>query len=291
MNNVLQIRSTIIMIVLFLSPHISAQSEYVKETDAVYTTDKEGTTWVEVKSNPFLETIICPMIDIEKGEVDDCISSMYSIPMDKFMCLINGDVIGYNELKDRYKTELQRAEFKKTEEYKILLMDFKEAQNCIKNTEFGILYNLRYNNPYSVSKKAFVFSIGVADYKVTNRKGYIGLGNDVCVTFPLKYTNISKVLLDNNYSIVQKITLPYTDTKTALKIEKDMDNPYCSTYLLFKVKIQDVEQIKRNINYGGYIGTQASICDYLLCKTTGLYIVNTDNEEVLGKFNNILTIN
>lgn len=252
------------------------------------TEDEDGNVWVEIEPNPFYEAIMHPVIDVENGEIDDCFSTMYSISLKRFGYLLKNDIVGYNGLENEYKTDLQKEEFKKSKEYELLAPNFKEAQECVKRSDFCILYNLRHKEPYNVSKKAFVFSFLEKDFNVTSKSGYIGLGSGVCVTSPLKYTQVSKVLFDGKPCLKQSLTLPYKDTRNALRIEKDMENPNCSTYLVFKVRIQNMEQEKRMTNFGGNVGTMLFPWNYLLCKTVGIYIVNRKTEEVLGDFSNLL---
>ena len=112
-----------------------------------YTEDEDGNLWVEIEPDPFLDAIMHRAIDVKNGKIDKCFGS--SISIEYFKRLLDNDIVGYYDLEDKYKTDLQKEELKKTMEYKSLVQNFKEEQECVKNSYFCILYNLRYNKPYN----------------------------------------------------------------------------------------------------------------------------------------------
>lgn len=187
--------------------------------------------------------------------------------------LINKDVFGYFGLNQKYETPLQKNAFKKTQEYATYLSELNYDYSCLSTSKFYILYNLRYNTAYDIDKKSFIFRIGVLDWQRTNQSGYIGFGNNICTTFPPNKLNIKRTREYNNELYAyQYIQIPIADENLALKIEKDMSNPYCSTCLLFVVELNKVSSEK----HPEFPWTQNNI----LAKTVNLYVVNTKTEQI-----------
>lgn len=187
--------------------------------------------------------------------------------------LMNKDVFGYFRLNQKYKTSLQKNVFKKTEEYANYLSQLNYDYSCLSASKFYILYNLRYNHAYDIDKKSFIFRISVLDWQRTSQPGYIGFGKNICISFPTNKLNIKKTREYNNELYAyQYIQIPIADEDLALKIEKDMFNPYCSTCLLFIVELNKVSSEK----HSEFPLSQNNI----LAKTINLYMVNTRTEQI-----------
>ena len=193
--------------------------------------------------------------------------------VDQVASLMNKDVFGYFGLNQKYETPLQKNAFKKTEEYANYLSQLNYDYSCLSTSKFYILYNLRYNEAYSIDKKSFIFRIGVLDWQRTNQSGYIGFGKNICTSYPANKLNIKKTREYNNELYAyQYIQIPITDEDLALKIEEDMSNPYCSTCLLFVVELNKVSSEK----HPEFPWAQ----DNILAKTVNLYMVNTKMEQI-----------
>lgn len=218
----------------------------------------------------------CYKIDCETGKFyfSGGSEDEYNIcTVEQVVSLINKDIFGYFKLNQKYKTPLQKNAFKKTEEYTNYLSIFDYDYSCLATSKFYILYNLRYNTAYDIDKKSFIFRIGILDWQRTNQSGYIGLGKNICTTFPANKLNIKKKREYNGelYSY-QYIQIPVADEELALKIEGDMSNPYCSTCLLFVVELNKALSEK----HPEFPWTQNNI----LAKTINLYMVNTKTEQI-----------
>lgn len=193
--------------------------------------------------------------------------------VDQVASLMNKDVFGYFGLNQKYETPLQKNAFKKTEEYDSYLSQLNYDYSCLSTSKFYILYNLRYNSEYDIDKKSFIFRVGVLDWQRTSQSGYIGFGKNICTSFPANKLNIKKTREYNNELYAyQYIQIPIADEDLALKIEKDMANPYCSTCLLFVVELNKVSSEK----HPEFPWAQNNI----LAKTVNLYMVNTKTEQI-----------
>jgi hypothetical protein len=218
----------------------------------------------------------CYKIDCKTGKLylSGGSENEYNIcTVEQVVSLINKDIFGYFKLNQKYKTPLQKNAFKKTEEYTNYLSIFDYDYSCLATSKFYILYNLRYNTAYEIDKKSFIFRIGILDWQRTNQSGYIGLGKNICTTFPADKLNIKKKREYNGelYSY-QYIQIPIADEELALKIEGDMSNPYCSTCLLFVVELNKTLSEK----HPEFSWAQNNI----LAKTINLYMVNTKTEQI-----------
>ena len=225
-----------------------------------------------------------PYIDVEEDEVLFPSEPMwYTGNIQKLADLLNKNLFSFYDLNDDYPTNLQKNEYKKSKEYlKQDLPSFNEVYQSTKAHKFYILYNLRYNTPYDTAKKRFAFRIGVNDYMKTNIAGYMGLGNNLCISCPTNRLSVKKTSTGyGDYFLSQFLYTTTIPESTALRIEKEMENPDCSICLMFIVKPYRVSKEARVINYGGYVGRQKALNDYVLAKTVGLYIVDTNKEEII----------
>lgn len=161
----------------------------------------------------------------------------------------------------------------------------------IKNNEFVLLYKLTdYALSYNTATKRLTFYIGVNDYNTTLDMRYIGVGKEICLTFPASRVKRNKIPTDHGDYFIQQflsVSMPQDAAKTVLsKVNSSNHN----VNVAFIVKPLKVLSEKRIMNYGGYIGTQVQIDDFLINKTVGLYIVDTKTEEVLCDLSKSLTV-
>lgn len=210
--------------------------------------------------------------------------------LNKLIDILNNDLFSFFDLEEDYYTPLKKQNFIKTTEYQdSILPRFNQIVEKVKNAKFYALYNLRYNKPYDVSKHCFHFSIGVNDYNTTKTVGYIGLGHCFCVSYP---TNLTKIVKNRtnygDYFLQQFITTPTIPENVALKIENELENPYCSMCLLFVVKPQKISQEQLLVNYGGNVGLYNTTNFNILARTIELYIVDTENKEIIYDLTSVL---
>jgi hypothetical protein len=214
-----------------------------------------------------------------------------TMDFDKLIAIINKDAISFFDLNEKYNTDLKKQAFKKTAEYtESILPSFNKICQKVKNKNFYVLYNLCGNSAYNTTKRNFSFSIGINDYNTTRTAGYIGLGNLFCTTYPSGYLSVKKTRTSaGDYFHSQYVSTPKISEDIALKIENSMENPYCSVCLMFIVKPTKISRETVTTNFGGYVGTQSYINSCILANTVGLYIVDTDTEEIICDLSSILT--
>ncbi len=199
----------------------------------------------------------------------------------QIISLLQKDVFGYFGLKQKYSTPLQQKTFMQTEEYANYSQRFERDYSLFTNSEFSISYNLRYNSPYDIDNKCFIFKTMVADFLRTSLSDYIGFEGNINATFPQKYLKIHKVrAYDGELYAEQYLRIPLTDEECALKIETDMENPYCSTCLVFIVKLDKVVSEKNPEFFWAL--------DNILLKTERLYIANTKTGELYCDLSKLL---
>lgn len=233
-----------------------------------------------------------PYIDLEDDEV--CIPSE---PMETtgkremLFHLLDRDMYSYFNLNEEYPTQLQKNAYKKTQEYAWNLEQFNADYKATTTSKFYILKNLRYNKNYDVNKRCFNFNLGVNALDVTNIPGYIGLTDltgspsDVCITFPSNRLTIKKERTydGSGYWVSQYIRTPIISEELAMEIEQGMAKPNCPIALMFIVIPQKVSKEIRTWKYGKIQQ------NFILAKTVGLYIVDTQKEQILCNFSKIFT--
>lgn len=187
--------------------------------------------------------------------------------------LMRKDVFGYFGINQKHSTPLQKRAFSKTEEYTNYMSVIDYHHSYISDSKFYILYNLRYNQAYDLNKKAFVFRVMVLDFLRTNQAGYLGFGKNINTSLPSNMLMVKKERRqDGELYANQYIQIPIADENLALKIEEDMANPYCSTYLMFVVQLNKTSTEK----HPEFMFAQ----DNILAKTVNLYMVNTKTEQI-----------
>jgi hypothetical protein len=229
----------------------------------------------------------CYKIDAENGKIylSGGNEDEYEVKrVEQVVSLMRKDVFGYFGLNQKYSTPLQKSAFVKTEEYANYMSEIDYHNSYIFDSKFYILYNLRYNQAYNLNKKAFIFRITVLDFLKTSQTGYLGFGKNINSLFPASRFNVKKERQSNGeLYAVQYVQIPVADENLALKIENDMSNPYCSTCLMFIVKLSKTSTEK----HPEFMFEQ----DNILTKTIGLYIVNTKTKEIYCDLTKILSAN
>lgn len=152
--------------------------------------------------------------------------------IDDISALLHKDVIKYYHLQNKYSTELQANEFKKTERYQELYNTMMLDYKLITNGTGYLMYNLRYNNPYDLTNHRFNIKIGTDDLYRYSGNSYLCMKEGLALTYPSAYisrTQQQSSLATNgifNYYIIKTTAIP---EEIALKIENTLRDPYCST--------------------------------------------------------------
>lgn len=233
-------------------------------------------------------------IDYKSNEIEIPEEPMnVDLSIQKAKYLLNKDLFGYYDLSQNYPTPLQKEVFKETKEYAELLENFNQIYENTKNTKFYILYDLYNNSSYNLDSKSFKFKIGLNDYNTTSKAGYFGIGGDICLSYPASKLSVRKTLTrsGSDYWLDQYLTTPSISTEIALNIEKQMSVYPCPLSLLFVVVLDKVSTEQRTLDFGGYVGRKTVTSQFILCKTIGLYIVNTDTNDIIADLSSVFTSN
>lgn len=207
------------------------------------------------------------------------------ITIEKMASLLRKDVITYFDLDTKYNSDLKKSVFKKTSEYSELYQRLMGDYNIVKGSNCFLLYNLRYNNKYDVSKHNFSFKLGIDElYRYSPMPNNICFKGGISLSYPTKY--VTRKQERNSLTttgIYNTITLstPSISEQTAIKIEDEIDSPYCNANLLFVFKLTQSAIEKKTVS--GCIIPQ----EYIIGKTVGAYLVNVKSEEIYADFSNI----
>ena len=203
---------------------------------------------------------------------------------DDMAALLRKDVIGYYGLGDKYNTELKIKTYKQTDDYRDSYETMMEEYKFFTQGKGYILFNLRYNSNYDVAKRCFMFKIGFDDLYRYSQPNYLCFEKGLSLTYPTAYLTRSKQetnLATNgtfNYNILKTTIIP---EEIALKIEKEMENPYCNARLLLIFKLTNTAKEKKTV--AGYYIDQ----DFIIGKTIGAYLINVKTEEVYADMSSI----
>lgn len=210
-------------------------------------------------------------VDIEEGTIErfnEMDGEKYPEPISSFIQILNLDAFNYYEFNKKYTSDLQRETFKKSKEYADYVGYIKQDRDEIIANKYYVFYNLRYNYKYDVGKRAFVFKLGLYDWQRTHTSGYVTVGKkNISVSFPASRTKLtSRRDYYNELYVEQLITIPFNNDEAAIQIEKEIDNPYCSAFLVFEVSL--VKSVTEKNSEMPIPQT------FLLAKTSGLYLID-----------------
>ena len=181
-------------------------------------------------------------------------------------------MVSFFEIKG-YETDLKRELFKETEEYKQYETALKEIKNTLKNQSFCYIHKLR--NVYNLEKNGFPYEIQLYGVDYDNFPQYINHGT-LCIEyatkrFPKNKLDVAKVAGGGrNFLYIQQTYFPVLDKHLALRIEEKARE---QIGVLFIFKIDST----RTVGTGFWPKT------FVLTKTEGIYIINTQTGEVYCK--------
>ena len=227
--------------------------------------------------NKYDEIINGYAVDIEEGTIErlnEMEGEKMPEPVSSFIHILNLDAFNYYGFNEKYTSDLQRETFKKSKEYAEYLGYIKQDRDEIIANKYYVFYNLRYNNKYDVSKRAFVFRLGLYDWQRTHTSGYVTLGKKgISVSYPASRTKFtSRRDYYNELYVEQLITIPFNNDEAAIQVEKEIDNPYCSAFLVFEVSLLKTVTEKN---------PEMPIPQtFLLAKTSGLYLLDKRTKSV-----------
>jgi len=161
----------------------------------------------------------------------------------------------------------------------------------IKRNEFVLLYKLSdYRLTYNTTNGRLTFYIGVNDYNASLDMKYIGVGKEICLTFPTSRVKRERTRTRYGDYFIQQflsVNMPQNVAKTVLNRVKSTNHDINIAFIVKPIKVLSE---KRTVNYGGYVGVQTGIDDFLICKTIGLYLVDTKTEEILYDLSQSLAV-
>ena len=183
------------------------------------------------------------------------------------------NVVSYFNIKG-YDTDFKKEVFKETDEYKQYENELKEFRDDLKSHSFYYIHKLR--NVYDLEKGGFRYDIVLNDYDYFYFPGYIN-HKTLCIEyatkrFPKNNVEVNKWWGGSFYNYTQRVFLPVSDKHVALKIEEAERE---QIGVLFVFKIDSTK--KERPNSGLFPET------FILTKTEGIYIVNTETGEVYCK--------
>ena len=191
----------------------------------------------------------------------------YEIKSYELGYIYNLDVVSHFKMKG-YNTDLKRDLYKETEEYQQYKNELSKIRDTVKNTTFYYIHKFKSN--YNVEKMGFLYEKELYEGGYVEFPGYINHGT-LCIEyatkrFPKNKLEIIKRWGGSDYFYNQRAYLPVKDKQAALKIEDAGNNKG----VLFLFKVDSIK--KEKILF--------STRDFILTRTEGIYIVNTQTGEV-----------
>ena len=247
------------------------------------------TSFAQKSVNDLIKDCVFYVVENERMESIEYIDSNgdnVTCSLDDIASLLRKDVITFFELQDKYNTELKIKTFKQTEEYNEYYKELISDYNIITQGKGYLMYNLRYNNSYNTAKRCFQFKIGFDDLYKYSQPNYICFEQGISLSYPTAYltrTTQRTSLASNgiyNYNILKTTTIPEA---TALKIENEMENPYCNARLLIIFKLNKAASEKKVV--AGYYVYQ----NFVIGKSINAYLVNVKTGEVYADMSSIFT--
>jgi hypothetical protein len=200
--------------------------------------------------------------------------------MENFAQLVANNPIGYYDLEDKYSTPLKLKHFKASSEYTdSILPQFNALRDSIMNATYFYTYNLR-GVEYNLQTQKFTIGFRCHRSDNTSLKGYLGIGNYINLSCPSLKEEQGALSIG---SYTQYLTTPKVSEELAVEIE---DGKY---QLLFLFKFDKIKTEKRDV-YGGTSGVLAFTENFILCKTTKLYLYDPETNEVISDWSSLLTV-
>lgn len=202
------------------------------------------------------------------------VASPYNCPTSKIVYLLNLDVVGYNELEEKYDTELKRKFFQKSEEYKRLLAKMKLQRNKLLQKDFYTLIGL---GEYNVKTRCFETGYSVLQGHYADIPGYKNFDESHLFNFPIqiKHTYKGKGLEWGIFPAHYfSMSIPFTNEKAALEIEENIKE--CALVIVFKAQ--------KGINIKSREGVREFTNGLILGKTSNVYLANLRTGHIYKKW-------
>ena len=182
------------------------------------------------------------------------------------------DVVSYFKLGGYYDTDLKRELFKETDEYKQYETELKEIREIFFKSSFYYIHKL--SNNYNLENSGFLYEIELYEGCYAGFPGYIN-HETLCIEYATKRFAQNKIDVrkrwgGSDYFYNQRVYLPVKDKRIALRIEEAERN---QVGVLFLFKLDKTKDVKMSF----------STHTFILTKTEGIYIVNTQTGEVYCK--------
>lgn len=219
-------------------------------------------------------------IVLKKGISIPTLNDGANCRMDNFTQLVANDPIGYYDLEDTYSTPLKLKNFKASPEYtESILPQFKALRDSVMNATYYYTFNLK-GVQYNLQTQRFTIGFRCHRSDNTSLKGYLGIGNYINLSCPTLKEEQGALSIG---SYTQYLTTPKVSEDIAAEIE---DGRY---QLLFLFKFDKIKTEKRDV-YGGTSGVLAFTENYILCKTTKIYLYDPEANQVVADWSSLLTV-
>lgn len=221
-----------------------------------------------------------PIVLLKKGISIPTLNDGANCRMDNFSQLIANNPIGYYDLDNMYSTPLKLKKFKASHEYTdSILPNFKALRDSVMSATYYYTLNLK-GLQYNLQTQKFTIGFRCHSSDNTSLKGYWGIGNNINLSCP-SLIEEQGALSIGGYT--QYLVTPKVSEELAVEIE---DGKY---QLLFLFKFDKIRTEKRDV-YGGTSGVLAFTENYILCKTTKLYLYDPEANVVIADWTSLLTV-
>lgn len=190
---------------------------------------------------------------------------------DKIKDILELNVVSYFRLTG-YDSDLKKALFKETDEYKKYEAELKMIRDELKKSSFYYIHEIR--NVYDIEKGGFRYDVELNESEYVDFPGYIN-HRTLCIEyatkrFPKNRIDTKKWWGGTFYNYTQRVFFPVTDKSVALKIE-EARREQVGVLFLFKIGSTKTERPG--------IWPQT----YILTKTESIYIINRQTGKIYCK--------
>ena len=160
-------------------------------------------------------------------DINDIISNAEVVPSYEMREIFDLDVINYYNLDETYNTELKKAVYKKTDDYKQSLAEIKQKKaEMMKSTFYKKLKGKEYIKDYDLRKKGFPVVLGDNMVLGTTYRAPKSVDRILFAMLPT-------TLISDDYDKKIKTEMLYLKVDETIGLQIEENKQYISIYFLF----------------------------------------------------------
>lgn len=197
-----------------------------------------------------------------------------------FVHLINNNPIGYYDFERTYSTPLKLKKFTASSEFtESILPEFEALRDSVMNATYYYVYNTG-GSRYNLQSKNFKFEFTTHGSIDPSLRGYIDIGGYINLSCPS--------LKPGQGRSYDKFTWYLTSPKVSEEIAAEIEDGKYQIAFLFK--FGKVKTAKRDAFGGRYTGGPVYIVNYIICKTSKIYLFDSTTDDIIADWSSLLTV-